>query len=238
MLHTRQGGGGLERQVAAGNHPEEAEHPGGGRRVRGEGHVEHGADGGGLGLRVDPVRADDVAEPLLGFAGFQYPQQRGRTLPCDESRERVPAGHQDQALRAAREEGAHLVGGVRVVRDDEHPPARAQGAVEGRGPVRLHRDVLGGDSEGLEEAAERVDGPQRPARVVAAQVHVQLSVRKGVAAAVSPVDREGRLPVPPCSVISAVRTAPVGTVLVAGSIASSRRSASARPANAWVHPGS
>ncbi len=164
-----------------------------------EGQV--GAGGRELGDRL-PFRAaarfsDHVEEELFRLGGLQDAQRhRDGGVPGHEPGQGVPAGDQDQALGVAGKQGADVLGGACVVQDDEDPLARAERAVEGGRPGLLGGDVLRGHTERLEESAERVEGPQRPAGGVAAEVHVQLSVREPVTSAVAPVNGQGGLPRP------------------------------------------
>jgi hypothetical protein len=114
-------------------------------------------------------------------------------MPGHQAGEAVPAGDEHEALGRTGQEQPYLVRRVRVVQQDQHPPAGHEGAVPG-GPLgEVVGDVLPGGAERPQEGGQHVGRLQRLVGVVAAEVGVQLPVGELVGDAVCPVHRERRL---------------------------------------------
>jgi hypothetical protein len=116
--------------------------------------VDELVDGGRFGRR--PGGAEAVGEQLAGLAGGQHVEgDAGSALGRDQADDLVPAGHQSEAARCARQQRAHLVGVARVVQHDEDPRAGEQAAVERGLPVEAGRDPGRHHEQRVQEAAHR-----------------------------------------------------------------------------------
>ena len=142
-------------------------------------------------------------------AADQRPQQRHGVLrrqhveveppcpvPCDESHERITAGHHDQAGRAAGQQRPHLLHARGVVKHHEHPPPVEQAPIGGGALIGFLRDILLGQAKCPKEPRKRIPRQHRLVWVVATQVHVQLAIGKLADGPPSPADSERGLPHP------------------------------------------
>ncbi len=148
--------------------------------------------GRGLGLRTNPLRADDVAAQPLGLVGRQrVERQPAGALAGDQSGEPVPAGDHDQTTGAAGQQRAHLPGRFGVVEHEQQPPARRGRPVQPGCLVEVGGDLV--DAERVQELPQPLGRLQRRRRGVAAQVEMELAVGEPAGDPVGPVDRQGGL---------------------------------------------
>jgi hypothetical protein len=131
-------------------------------------------------LGIDPAGAEYPAEQVEGVGRGEHVQrQRDGTVDGNQSGQLVTACHDDQAAGAARQQGPDLGGVGSIIEHDQCLLACHDAAIEPRLCVRAVRDTVGRDLEGIEKHPDRVGSQhRRQRRVEAAQVHVQLPVRK------------------------------------------------------------
>lgn len=98
---------------------------------------------GGRRFGRDPRRPDAGGEQLARLGRRQYVQgQPLRAVPRGQAGEAVPAGHHGQAAGRPGQQRPDLVGGVRVVEQDQYSPAGQAGAVEGGRLAGIGRNQL------------------------------------------------------------------------------------------------
>jgi hypothetical protein len=156
-----------------------------------------GDPGGGHRLGVDPS-ADQCALQRHGVRFGQRPEfDAGRAMPGDQARQVVAAGYHDRARTGAGQQRTHLFGVGGVVQHNQHPASREQAAVPAgaRRPGDVRPAGPGSVRVGQfrQEHRQRLRRGNRWARVVAAQVDVELTVGKSVRPRLRPVPGEGRL---------------------------------------------
>jgi hypothetical protein len=113
------------------------------------------------------------------MGGFQPPQAD-------------PAGDQDGAAPAARQQRPHLGLAGRVVQHDHYPLVREAGTELTRPLVEAVRDRRALDPERAQEAGEHIGRVER-LRAGAAEVHVQLAAGKARPQPVGDPDGQGGL---------------------------------------------
>ncbi len=134
-----------------------------------------------------PQQRDRVAERQ------QFQVKALRPVAGDEPGKRGPAGHQRHAPGGCREQRPDLFGVPRIVEQDQHPPAREQAPVTGGALGQVLRDVLPVHAERAQEAGQRVVRQHGRARIVAAQIHVELAIGELADASVRPAQCQRRL---------------------------------------------
>jgi hypothetical protein len=96
-------------------------------------------------------------------------------------------------MPVARQQRRHLVDGVRVVQQNQHPPPGDSGPIHRRHFVKAVRDRVRADIEGAQQLTERLRRCQGYTRVVPTQLHVQLAVRELVGSQVRGLHSQGGL---------------------------------------------
>ncbi len=170
-----------------------------------------------VGLGVDSVADQRPQQP--DRVGDRQHVEGGppRPVPRDQPGQRVPAGDHHQAGRAAGQQRAGLLDAGGVVEHHQHPAAVEQAAVRGGALVFPGRDVVSGQTERAQEPGQRVPRRDRRARVVAAQVHVELAVGERGRRPAGPAHRERGLAHPGGSRQHRDRhRGPVGKIRLAG----------------------
>jgi hypothetical protein len=144
------------------------------------------------GLRVGIGRgAQQRPQQGAGVGQRQRLQhQPAGAVPDDQAGQRVPAGHHNQAGRAAGQQRADLLDRGRVVEQDQHPPPGGLGPVPGGPVVHVVGDVRRPDAQRGQEPGQRLTWCNGARSAAATQVHVQLPVREPVPDLVGPVHRQ------------------------------------------------
>ena len=142
---------------------------------------------GRLGVRVAQQAAEQPGD--LGFGERPHLQPESAVVG-HEVAEPVPAGHDDHGVRAARQQWHDLAGIPGVVEEDQHAVVVEQGPQHPDPRARARGDRGRRDAERVEELGEHVGGIPGRSGAVAAEVGVQLPVRKPLADGVRPVQAE------------------------------------------------
>jgi len=153
---------------------------------------------GGIRLRSEPLAPEPGRQqPGGGLRVEQVQGNLGRAVGGDEPGERGPAGDQDQATRAGRQQRPYLGGLAGVVEYEHHPPSRDQAPVQACLAALGDGHPLRRYAERVKETSDRLGGRgRRRCRIKAAEVHIELAVGEPVGGLVCPVHRQGCLPDP------------------------------------------
>ncbi len=146
-----------------------------------------GQRGRGVGLGRHPLAQQGAQQRDGVAAGQQVEADPAGAVPGDQGRQRVAAGHQHHARALARQQVAHLDGRLGVVEQDEQPPPGHGRAVPRRPLGLVERDGRAVHTELAQEVLQGLGRADRPVRVVAAQVDVELAVRELTGHPVGPV---------------------------------------------------
>ncbi|GLW89736.1 hypothetical protein Aglo03_05520 [Actinokineospora globicatena] len=126
-----------------------------------------------------------------GFRSGEHVDAEGSgAVTGDEAAQPRAAGDQDRARAAAREKRCDLVGGRRVVQQDQHPLAGGVCPEERRTRVDVRGMAFAVHPERGEELGQHVARAPGLSRAEAPQVHRELSVGEPVQVAVRPGQRE------------------------------------------------
>jgi len=148
-------------------------------------------DGPGVRLRA---RADQRAQQRRRVGRGQHVQlQPLSAVPCHQTGKGIAAGHNRGAARRAGQHRPHLLCRAGVVEQHQRPPSAEQAPVQGRAFRRLGRQVPARPAQSPDEPSQRFGHRQRLGGVVAAQIHVDLAVRKPVRDLVRPRNDRGGL---------------------------------------------
>ena len=138
-----------------------------------------------------PERLDQQVVRLRGAQHVE--REQPGTVAGDQTGQPIPGSDQHQAARTARQQRTDLLRARRVVEQHQHPPVGEHTAVPRRGRLDVDRYLGVRHPQRGQELGQRVDGTQRVAAAVAAQVDIQLTVRVPRPHPVRPVHRERRL---------------------------------------------
>jgi hypothetical protein len=123
--------------------------------------------GRGLGFGLDAPGADDLAEQRLGLLRLQRAQdQPPGPVGGDQPGQAVAAGDHDQAAGAAGQQRPDLVGGGRVVEQQQQPTPGRHRPVQASRLLQVGRDLV--HAEPVQQLAQRLDRAQLRGRRIAA----------------------------------------------------------------------
>ena len=155
-----------------------------------------------LGFTLDSVRAEVTGQQRPGIVRAEQVQgDQAGSVVGDQAGQLVAAGDHDQAAGSGQQQRSDLLDIAGVVQHYQHAPAGQQAAIQPRLGLQAGGNLVGGDSEGVEEPTQRLRRGQRGVGgVKTTQVHIQLPLGEPVCRLVSPMHRQGGLANPGATV--------------------------------------
>lgn len=143
---------------------------------------------GGIGLRLDAIRSDQLRQQINRLVKFEDLQTQ--PLGCLEAAERRSARREGGAAWARRQQRAHLGLAPRVVQHDKNPPVGQPGAIERESLLSICRNGGSVHAQSVEEPGQDL-ARMRRSGLAPLEIYEELPVRKARSEEAGGVDGEG-----------------------------------------------